>query len=51
MKNLLILHHLDTGTWDWEAAYAQWEANRHDLGADRKRPVGFHRNGQAAVTS
>jgi hypothetical protein len=48
MKNLLILRYLDTGTWDWDAARDQWEANRHDLDADRRRPVGFQRNGQLA---
>lgn len=47
MKNLLILRYLDTGTWDWEDARAQWEANRHDLTGDRRRAVGFLRNGHA----
>ena len=49
MKNLLILLYLDTGTWDWDAARDQWEANRHDLDADRRRPVGFQRNGHVKV--
>ncbi|HEX3152426.1 MAG TPA: ATP-binding protein [Gemmataceae bacterium] len=49
MKNLLILLHLETGTWDWEAARDQWEANRHDLSPDRKRGVGFHLNGRATT--
>lgn len=51
MKNLLILRHLDTGAWDWDAARAQWEANRHDLSTGRPGRIGFHRNGQAAVTA
>jgi cell division protease FtsH len=49
MKNLLILLHLETGKWDWDAARDQWEANRHDLSADRKRGVGFLRNGHVAA--
>lgn len=49
MKNLLILQYLDTGTWDWDDARAQWEANRHDLSSDRRRAVGFQRNGQPAI--
>jgi cell division protease FtsH len=48
MKNLLILLHLETGTWDWDTARDQWEANRHDLDPNRRRPVGFHCNGHAA---
>ncbi len=51
MKNLLILRYLDTATWDWDAARIQWEANRHDLAAERPGPIGFHRNGHAAVTA
>jgi hypothetical protein len=48
MKNLLILLHPETGTWDWDTARDQWEANRHDLDPNRCRPVGFHCNGHAA---
>jgi hypothetical protein len=51
LKNLLIVLYQDTGVWDWDAARAQWEANRQDLAADRPRPIGFQRNGQPAVTS
>ena len=51
LKNLLIVLYQDTGTWDWDAARAQWEANRHDLATDRARPIGFQRNGYATVTS
>ena len=36
MKSLLILIYLDTGTWDWDAARAQWETNRHDLDGHRR---------------
>ena len=45
LKNLLILLQMDTGTWDWDAAVAQYEENRNDLAVERKRTAGFHRNG------
>jgi cell division protease FtsH len=45
LKNLLILGHLDRGTWDWDRALDQWHANRHDLADQRGRAVGFQRNG------
>ena len=47
LKNLLILGYMDSGRWDWLATLKQWEVNRHDLSADRKRAIGFHCNGQA----
>jgi len=46
LKNLLILGHMDTGTFDWHAALRQWEINRQDLSAERKRAIGFNLNGQ-----
>jgi hypothetical protein len=47
IKNLLILRHVDTGTWDWGRAVSEWRANRHDLADERGHAIGFHRNGQA----
>jgi SpoVK/Ycf46/Vps4 family AAA+-type ATPase len=42
LKNLLILHHLEGGGWDWPAALRQFAANRPELGAlARRRPIGF----------
>jgi len=51
LKNLLIMHGLDAGAWDWDWALRQFDANRHDLAAQR-RHVGFAppepaRNGSA----
>ncbi|HVK14402.1 MAG TPA: ATP-binding protein [Gemmataceae bacterium] len=44
LKNLLILHRMESGAWEWEAAMKQWEVNRHDLTPHRKRrTAGFGR--------
>jgi hypothetical protein len=48
LKNLLIIIHLDSGRWDWQAALRQWEINRHDLSMERMRAIGFHCNGAMA---
>src|SRR5205807_2032263 len=40
LKNLLILHYLETGRWDWGWALEQFDINRQDLSRDRPR-VGF----------
>jgi hypothetical protein len=47
VKNLLILHHLDHGNWDWSRALRQLAANRDDLAARRRR-VGFGSPASAA---
>jgi hypothetical protein len=41
VKNLLIMHFMDAGRWDWDWAMRQLEVNRHELGAQRRRQVGF----------
>jgi hypothetical protein len=41
LKNLLIMNHMDTGNWSWSWALEQFEVNRHDLAARRRRRVGF----------
>ena len=44
IKNLLIMHYMEQGRWDWDQALKQWEINRHDLTPQRKRrSVGFTR--------
>ena len=39
LKNLLIMRWTDTGIWDWNWALRQFDANRHDLAAQRQ--MGF----------
>jgi hypothetical protein len=41
LKNLLILHFMEAGAWDWEWALDQFDINRHELSARRRRRVGF----------
>jgi hypothetical protein len=42
LKNLLILHFMDTSEWDWEWALRQFAVNRNELNAlAKKRHVGF----------
>src|SRR5262249_27430873 len=42
LKTLLIMHFMDTQTWDWDAALKQLDINRRELGTQRrKRSVGF----------
>jgi hypothetical protein len=47
LKNLLVMHFMDSETWDWEWALRQFEINRRELTTQRTRQVGFsanHRN-------
>src|SRR5439155_4384749 len=41
LKNLLLMHFLDTGCWDWRWALEQFELNRHELSNRARRCVGF----------
>lgn len=41
LKNLLILGHLEHGSWSWGWATNQFEQNRSDLEAESRRRVGF----------
>jgi hypothetical protein len=42
LKNLLVLHFLDTGQWDWPEAVRQFRTNRAGFDMDRRgRRVGF----------
>jgi hypothetical protein len=41
LKNLLIVHFMDAGFWDWEWALKQFDINRQDLNRRRRRRVGF----------
>jgi hypothetical protein len=41
LKNLLILHFMDEGRWDWHWALRQFAINRSELNARRNRHLGF----------
>jgi cell division protease FtsH len=41
LRNLLILHHDDEGTWSWPWALEQFACNREDLQARFGRAIGF----------
>jgi hypothetical protein len=41
LKNLLILHFMEAGTWDWEWALDQFDINRKELSTRKRRRVGF----------
>lgn len=52
LKNLLIMQHLETESWDWAWALKQFDVNRQDLNKRRRRRVGFgsiDQNGPIAV--
>jgi hypothetical protein len=41
LKNLLVLHFMDAGAWDWDWALRQFAENRGDLHARQGPRVGF----------
>ena len=44
LKNLLILHFMDSGKWDWSWALHQFAVNRSELNGRKNRRVGFGRS-------
>jgi hypothetical protein len=55
LKNLLIMHFMDAGSWDWNAALRQFDQNRCHLKTLR-RHIGFEvltpgRNGQSCCSA
>ncbi len=44
LKNLLVMHFMDAGTWNWGWALKQFDINRHELGSRPRRHVGFGNN-------
>ena len=42
LKNLLIMHFMESGAWDWDWALRQFAINREAL-TSSKRPFGFAR--------
>jgi SpoVK/Ycf46/Vps4 family AAA+-type ATPase len=59
LKNLLVMHYLDAGAWDWARALRQFDVNRSELRSKPGRHIGFasaasaigFRNGDAAHAS
>lgn len=41
LKNLLVMHFMDKGVWDWSWALKQFDINRHDLNSRPRRHLGF----------
>jgi len=41
LKNLLVMHFMETEQWDWDWALKQFEVNRNELGNRPQRHVGF----------
>jgi hypothetical protein len=41
LKNLLVMHFMDTGAWDWAWALRQFDINRSELSSRPPRQVGF----------
>jgi hypothetical protein len=44
LKNLLILHFMDSGKWDWSWALHQFAINRSELNGRKNRHLGFGRS-------
>ena len=41
LKNLLVMHFMDSDTWNWGWALKQFDINRHELSSRPSRQVGF----------
>ncbi len=50
LKNLLVLHFLNHGTWDWDRAFRQFHSSRTELATPRTR-LGFHASASESVRS
>jgi hypothetical protein len=44
LKNLLVMHFMDKGAWNWSWALKQFDINRHELNNRPRRHVGFGNN-------
>jgi cell division protease FtsH len=42
LKNLMVMHFLDTGVWNWNWALKQFDTNRSELTSRERRQAGFH---------
>ena len=45
LKNLLVMHYMDGGVWDWDWALKQFDINRAELSSRPARTVGFGAKG------
>jgi hypothetical protein len=45
LKNLLVMHYMDTNVWDWDWALKQFDINRSELSSRPPRQVGFGAKG------
>jgi cell division protease FtsH len=45
LKNLLVMHYMDSSAWDWDWALKQFDINRHELATRPRRHVGFGSGG------
>ncbi len=48
LKNLLVMHFIDSGTWDWGWALHQFDINRSELTKRHRRALGFGQDLAAA---
>jgi AAA+ superfamily predicted ATPase len=44
LKNLLVLHFMESAAWDWQWALNQFSINRRELAGQPERHVGFGNN-------
>jgi hypothetical protein len=49
LKNLLVMHYMDTETWNWSWALKQFDINRNELSNRPQRHVGFGNNATRTV--
>ncbi len=45
LKNLLVMHFMDSSSWDWDWALKQFDINRAELSTRPQRSVGFGAKG------
>ena len=45
LKNLLVMHYMDSNSWDWDWALKQFDINRAELSSRPARTVGFGNKG------
>lgn len=49
LKNLLVMHYIDSATWDWNWALHQFDVNRSELSQRHRRTLGFGQSLAATV--
>jgi hypothetical protein len=50
LKNLLVMHYMETQTWSWSWALKQFDLNRSELSSRPQRHVGFsHRSREESI--